>query len=60
MVTDNTSTTAPPITDPSVPGPGGHDNCEVLDSSLQLAWTVDRMSSSISFMLLGCQSDNPK
>ena len=60
IVTGGTINTGSTSTDPPVPGPGGHDNCEVLYPSLQLAWTVERTSSSISFMLLGCQSMNPK
>jgi len=30
------------------------DNCEQLHESLSLAWTVNRTSESVQFMLCGC------
>ena len=45
---------------PTEPGSGGRpttddfDNCKQLDPSLSLAWTVNRSSESVQFMLCGC------
>ena len=55
MPTELSLSTAAPM-----PAPGGHENCVVFDSSLQLAWTVNRDASLISFLLLGCQSTDLK
>ena len=47
------------------PGDGGDrpttadfENCKQLDTSLHLAWTVDRSSESVEFMLCGCTSSD--
>ena len=47
------------------PGDGGDrpttadfENCKQLDDSLHLAWTVDRSSESVEFMLCGCTSSD--
>ena len=51
-------TTDTPPTSDSQPTTGDFDNCEQLDLSLTLSWTVDRDSESVKFMLCGCISDD--
>ena len=55
---DSTPPTPTPTVEPSRPTNNDFDNCKQLDPSLSLAWTVDRSSESVQFMLCGCTASD--
>ena len=55
---DSTPPTPTPTAEPGRPTNNDFDNCKQLDPSLSLAWTVNKTSESVQFMLCGCTASD--